>query len=90
MVSVNVGDCLTIEAKAIIKKPDSGLENGEITIEAKGGKGELRYIFFNEKGYPINSTKEKVNSMKNLKQGTYRCAIVDEVGCIKQLVIGLN
>src|SRR6267154_5691189 len=79
------GDCPSIEAKVSTKNPDPGQENGEITIEAKGGKGQLYYFFFNENGRPLNSTKEKLNFIKGLKAGSYKCSISDEVGCIKLL-----
>jgi len=82
-------DCTSILATAITKSPTAGLENGEITVQAKG-KGKLHYFFFNNKGYPINSTKEELNYVKNLREGTYKCSVVDETGCIKQLVIELN
>ena len=86
----NEVDCTAIEAIVITEKPNAGKENGEIIIQAKGGLGKLHYFFFNERGYPINSTKEEQNSIKNLGKGIYKCSVVDENGCIKQLTIELN
>ena len=84
------GDCPTIQASVETKNPDPGQENGEITIHAKGGKGQLTYLFFNKGGYPLNSNKEKDNFIKNLKKGSYKCCVVDEVGCIKLFNVDLN
>lgn len=83
-------DCPAIEASYTVIKPDFGQKNGTITISAKGGSGKLHYFFFNEAGRPINSKKEQENFIKNLAQGTYRCSVIDESGCIKQLLIELN
>ncbi len=83
-------DCDSIEATAKIKNPDLGKENGEITVDARGGEGRLRYFFFNEKGYPLNSNKEEMNLIRSLSEGTYKCSVADEAGCIKQLIIELR
>ena len=83
-------NCPYIEATITTKKADAGKQNGEITIAANGGNGQLHYFFFNDKGRPINSTKEKQNSIKGLGEGTYNCSVVDQNGCIKQIVIELK
>ena len=83
-------DCMAIEATVKTTKPTDNMQNGEITILAKGGKGDLHYFFFNEKGRPINSTNEEQNVIKSLGKGIYKCSVVDQEGCIKQLVIELN
>jgi hypothetical protein len=84
------GDCPTIQATVETKNPDPGQDNGEIIIHAKGGKGQLSYFFFNSGGYPLNSTRETQNFIKNLKKGSYKCSVVDEIGCIKLFKVDLN
>lgn len=88
--STTKGECDSIEAKAVVVNPQPGKENGEIMIEAKGGKGSLHYFFFDKLGRPINSGKEKQNSIKNLDRGVYKCSVADENGCIKLLEIELT
>ncbi len=82
-------DCSTITASVVVKEATAGNSDGEITIEAKGGKGKLRYFLFMD-GKPINSNKELEKTVKNLKAGRYICSIVDESGCIKKLEIELK
>ncbi|MFZ5971863.1 MAG: hypothetical protein ACOYXA_09755 [Bacteroidota bacterium] len=82
-------DCPTITASAVVKDATDGQADGEITIEAKGGKGKLRYFLFRD-GKPVNSNTELEKTIKNLKAGRYICSIVDESGCIKKLEIELK
>ncbi len=82
-------DCPTIIASALTKETTAGMADGEITIEAKGGKGKLRYFLFRD-GKPVNSNTESEKTVKNLKPGRYICSIVDESGCIKKLEIELK
>jgi hypothetical protein len=82
-------ECPSITATAIVKNTTQGLKNGEITIEAKGGKGTLRYFLLKD-NRPVNSGKELQKTIANLSAGTYKCSVADESGCIKKLEIELK
>ncbi len=64
--------------------------NGEIKIESNEKLRDLRFVFCNDKGYPLNPTDLKNGTLMNLSNAVYYCYLVDDTGCSKEIKIDLR
>ncbi len=70
---------IVVDADLVI--PDSGMENGRITLNVSGGTGQLEFLWNNGKTTP---------SLTNLPIGTYSILISDQNGCVENLSFNLS
>ena len=89
-VEVLQPDSLELDfAASTIIPTNVGIDNGKITLQAKGGIAPYRFrILEGDGGMVISLT----NSVENLAQGTYFAEITDANGCITidSVVVGLD
>ena len=76
-------------AASIIIPSNIGIDNGKVTLQAKGGTPPYDFRILEENGITVVSN---TNYVENLAQGTYIVEITDANGCITMdsVVVGLN
>ena len=78
-LTISNPDEIVVEAELVI--PDSGMENGSITLFVTGGTGQLSFLW---------NTGDITSSLTNLPIGTYSVVITDENGCTESLSFNLS
>ncbi len=79
---VDQGKCDNIEIKAKTNASHPDMQEREVLIELKNAKQPVSYFFYGKDQKALTSDI-KLNSLKNLKRGTYKCTIIDSKGCTK-------
>jgi hypothetical protein len=64
--------------------------NGEIKIESNEKLREIKYVFCDKRGFPINLEDLKNSRLDNLANGLYYCFLNDQNGCSEKIEINLR
>lgn len=81
--------CENFKVETKVKHTTNSLSNGEVEVSVVGGTAPYKYIFFNEKGYPLSFDNDS-NNLKNRAEGVFFCTVVDKVGCQKKIKIDIK
>lgn len=80
-------DYLTIELETSKIQDSNNLFTA--TIKANGGKAPYNYVFLDKDGNLL-SFDHSQKEFKNIKQGNYRCIVVDSQDCKKELYVDIK
>lgn len=73
-MSTSIKSSRAIESEILVSHTSCGEENGQLTVETKGGVGAL--------DLRINGTRRSANNFQKLAHGEYEIQITDQVGCV--------
>jgi hypothetical protein len=88
-IAQKIQECSEIIVSSSVTDTVNGLNNGKVTVTAKGGEGPYYYVFYYGSGHPVTS-ETKTNTVTSLKAGTIYCSVVDANGCTGQIKITIK
>jgi hypothetical protein len=74
---------LSVEVK--ISNSEGGKSNGSAVMTPQTGVAPYKYIFLERSSGKLLNKDYTQKELKKLKKGNYKCLVVDENGCSKQV-----
>lgn len=81
--------CENLKVETEVKHTTDKLKNGEVELTVTGGTAPFKYVFFNEKGYPLSFDNDS-NTLNNRGAGKFFCTVIDNEGCQKKIKIDIK
>ncbi len=77
-------DC-ELKVEIQINNSVGGNNNGSAVISPKSGVAPYRYVFLERSSGKLLSKNYSQKRLDKLKKGNYKCLVIDEKGCSKQV-----
>ena len=74
-----------LKVEVEISDSNSGKSNGSVVMTPQSGVAPYKYIFLERSSGKLLSKDYSQKEVKKLKKGSYKCLVIDENGCSKEI-----